>query len=164
LKTDPSPFYEIQFAVKDTGIGIPPDRMNRLFKSFSQVDASTTRHYGGTGLGLAIGKQLSEMMGGRMWVESQVGHGSTFYFTVVAASEPNLSAIESDKRSPHLEGKRLLIVDDNATTRQILTMQAQSWGMLTRAAESGWEALGWLRQGEAQNGWFDSSSRNPQAV
>jgi signal transduction histidine kinase/CheY-like chemotaxis protein/HPt (histidine-containing phosphotransfer) domain-containing protein len=144
-----SSFYEIQFAVKDTGIGIPADRMDRLFKSFSQVDSSTTRHYGGTGLGLAIGKQLSEMMGGRMWVESQVERGSSFYFTVVAASEPNSSAIEIDKRSPQLEGKRLLIVDDNPTYRQILTMQAQSWGMLTRAAESGSEALDWLRQGEA---------------
>jgi len=143
------PTYEIQFAVKDTGIGIPADRIDRLFKSFSQVDSSTTRHYGGTGLGLAIGKQLSERMGGRMWVESQVAHGSTFYFTIVAASDPNCSLIDSDNQSPQLDGKRLLIVDDNATNRQILTLQAQSWGMLTRTAESGHEALNWLRQGEA---------------
>ncbi len=145
----PSPSYEIQFAVKDTGIGIPADRIDRLFKSFSQVDSSTTRHYGGTGLGLAIGKQLSERMGGRMWVESQVNHGSTFYFTIVAASDPNCSLIDSDNQAPQLDGKRLLIVDDNATNRQILTMQAQSWGMLTRTAESGHQALNWLRQGEA---------------
>jgi signal transduction histidine kinase/CheY-like chemotaxis protein len=145
----PSPSYEIQFAVKDTGIGIPADRIDRLFKSFSQVDSSTTRHYGGTGLGLAIGKQLSEMMGGRMWVESQVDHGSTFYFSIVAVSEPNSSPLDSDNRAPQLDGKRLLIVDDNATNRQILTLQAQSWGMLTRVAESGHEALNWLRQGEA---------------
>jgi signal transduction histidine kinase/DNA-binding response OmpR family regulator/HPt (histidine-containing phosphotransfer) domain-containing protein len=142
------PTYEIQFAVKDTGIGIPADRIDRLFKSFSQVDSSTTRHYGGTGLGLAIGKQLSERMGGRMWVESQVAHGSTFYFTIVAASDPNCSLIDSDNQSPQLDGKRLLIVDDNATNRQILTLQAQSWGMLTRTAESGHEALNWLGQGE----------------
>jgi signal transduction histidine kinase len=96
LLPTPSPRYEIQFAVKDTGIGIPADRIDRLFKSFSQVDSSTTRHYGGTGLGLAIGKQLSERMGGRMWVESQVNHGSTFYFTIVAASDPNGSLIDSD--------------------------------------------------------------------
>ncbi len=147
--TTPSPRYEIQFAVKDTGIGIPLERINRLFKSFSQIDASTTRHYGGTGLGLAIGKQLSEMMGGRMWVESQVDCGSTFYFTVVAASEFNSSGIKSEKRSPHLDGKRLLIVDDNATTRQILTMQLQSWGMLVRAVASGSEALEWFSQEEA---------------
>lgn len=147
-KLSPCPSYEIQFAVKDTGIGIPPDRIDRLFKSFSQVDSSTTREYGGTGLGLAIGKQLSEMMGGRMWVESQMARGSTFYFTVVAASEPNSSLITSDNFPPQLNAKRLLIVDDNATNRQILTLQAQSWGMLTKAAGSGSEALDWLRQEE----------------
>ena len=140
--------YEIQFAVKDTGIGIPPDRIDRLFKPFSQVDSSTTRQYGGTGLGLAIAKQLSEMMGGRIWVESQVGHGSTFYFTIVATSAPSSLPIASDNPQPHLDGKRLLIVDDNATNRQILTLQAQSWGMLTRAAESGFEALNWLHEKE----------------
>ena len=146
LPTPPS--YEIQFAVKDTGIGISPDRINRLFKSFSQVDSSTTRQYGGTGLGLAIGKQLSEMMGGRMWVESEVGGGSTFYFTIVAASEPNLS-VSADNSPRPLDGKRLLIVDDNATNRQILRLQAQSWGMVSRAAASGSEALDWLCQGES---------------
>ncbi len=139
--------YEIQFAIKDTGIGIPSDRMDRLFKSFSQVDSSTTRQYGGTGLGLAISKRLSEMMGGRMWVESQVGLGSTFYFTVVATSVPD--TLQTHARSlPQLSGKRLLVVDDNATNRKILTLQGQSWGMLTRAAKSGFEALEWLRQGD----------------
>jgi signal transduction histidine kinase/DNA-binding response OmpR family regulator/HPt (histidine-containing phosphotransfer) domain-containing protein len=140
--------YEIQFAVKDTGIGIPADRLDRLFKSFSQVDSSTTRQYGGTGLGLAIGKQLSEMMGGRMWVESQVGEGSTFYFTMVAASAPNLLPFDSAYRSLQLDDRRLLIVDDNATNRQILTLQAESWGMIPCAAESGFEVLDWLRQGK----------------
>jgi len=148
LGSTPYPRYEIQFAVKDTGIGIPADRIDRLFKCFSQVDSSTTRQYGGTGLGLAIAKQLSEMMGGRMWVESQVGHGSTFYFTVVAASDSNSLPIAYDNPQPNFDGKRLLIVDDNATNRQILTLQAQSWGMLTNAAESGFEALDWIRQGE----------------
>jgi signal transduction histidine kinase/DNA-binding response OmpR family regulator/HPt (histidine-containing phosphotransfer) domain-containing protein len=146
--SSPTPSYEIQFAVKDTGIGIPPDRIDRLFKSFSQVDASTTRKYGGTGLGLAIGKQLSEMMGGRMWVESQEERGSTFYFTLVTASAPNSSPINSVHLQPQLDGKRLLIVDDNDTQRQILTRQAQSWGLLTRAAASGAEALSFLGQGE----------------
>ena len=140
--------FELQFAVKDTGIGIRGDRINRLFKSFSQVDSSTTRKYGGSGLGLAIGKQLSEIMGGRMWVESQVDQGSTFYFTVVAASAPDLSPIESDNLQPQLDGKRLLIVEDNDTHRQILMQQAQSWGMLTSAAASGTEVLDWLSQGE----------------
>ena len=137
--------YEIQFAVKDTGIGIPQERMERLFKSFSQVDASTTRQYGGTGLGLAISKRLSEMMGGRMWVESQVGLGSTFYFTIVAEA---VTQTEQNNYSfqPQLSGKQLLIVDDNATNRKILTLQGQSWGMSTYAVASGAEALDWIHQ------------------
>lgn len=141
--------YEISFAVKDTGIGIPADRRDRLFKSFSQVDSSTTRQYGGTGLGLAIAKQLSEIMGGRMWVESEVDRGSTFYFTLVAASDPNSSPVDFDNLQPQLNRKRLLIVDDNATNLQILKLQAESWGMLTRATLSAFEALDWLSQGES---------------
>ena len=140
------PYFEIQFAVKDTGIGISEERIDRLFKSFSQVDASTTRQYGGTGLGLAIGKQLSEMMGGRMWVESQANRGSTFYFTIVAQSEPNLLPKDANFGSSQLEGKRVLIVDDNATNRKILTLQTESWGMFPSAAESGIEALDLLSQ------------------
>jgi len=143
-----SPLYEIQFAVKDTGIGIPPDRMDRLFKSFSQVDASTTRHYGGTGLGLAISKRLSELMGGRMWVESQVSSGSTFYFTVVVRSIPDSLHLDNHSFPPQLRGKRLLIVDDNATNRKILTLQGQSWGMLIHAVASGAEALECIRQAQ----------------
>lgn len=135
--------YEIQFAIQDTGIGIPTDRLNRLFKPFSQVDASTTRHYGGTGLGLAISKRLSELMGGRMWVESVEGQGSTFYFTIQASIasefvEPHLSLVQ-------LQSKRVLIVDDNATNRQILCLQVQSWGMETTAVCSGQEALAILK-------------------
>jgi len=138
--------YEIQFAVKDTGIGIPQDRMDRLFQSFSQVDSSTTRQYGGTGLGLVISKRLSEMMGGRMWVESQVGQGSTFYFSVLAESDPDSSQLDFWDSQPQLAGKRLLIVDEHATNRQILSLQAQSWGMLTYEAKSGFETLEWVRQ------------------
>ncbi|MBD1998346.1 response regulator [Leptolyngbya sp. FACHB-541] len=140
------PVYKIQFAVKDTGIGIPADRMDRLFKSFSQVDSSTNRRYGGTGLGLAISKNLSEMMGGRMWVESQVGQGSTFYFTILTQVAPNFETGDRSLHADYLVGKRLLIVDDNATNRQILTLQAQAWGMSSRAAASGAEALSWLTQ------------------
>jgi PAS domain S-box-containing protein len=143
----PHPSYEIQFAVKDTGIGIPPQRLDRLFKPFSQVDSSTTRKYGGTGLGLAICKQLSEIMGGKMWVESQVGQGSTFYFTAIAPAIAS-SELPELRNPPQLSQKRLLIVDDNATNRQILTTQAQSWGMITRAAQSAQEALAWLKGGE----------------
>ncbi|MCP2726868.1 PAS domain S-box protein [Limnofasciculus baicalensis] len=141
--------YEIQFAVRDTGIGIPADRMDRLFKPFSQVDASMTRTYGGTGLGLVISKRLSEMMGGRMWVESEVGKGSIFYFTVLAQAASNAvtangATVNLHISQPELTGKRLLVVDDNATNRQILTLQALSWGMEIKAAESGLQALNWL--------------------
>ncbi len=143
-----SPSFEIQVAIKDTGIGIPAERMNRLFKSFSQVDSSTTRRYGGTGLGLAISKRLSEIMGSRMWVESQEGKGSTFYFTLIAQSVPETLAFAQDSVELPLSGKRILIVDDNATNRKILTLQTQCWGMLPRTAATGAEALAWLSQGE----------------
>ena len=139
--------YEIQFAVKDTGIGIPQDRLECLFKGFSQVDSSITRKYGGTGLGLAISKRLSEMMGGRIWVQSQEGEGSTFYFTAIAEFvTPPLQ--ENYHKQPELNNKRLLIVDDNATSRKILTLQARSWGISVQAVQSGSEALSLLRQGE----------------
>lgn len=141
-----APVYQIQFEVKDTGIGIPPDRMNRLFKPFSQVDASTTRQYGGTGLGLAISKQLCEMMGGQMWVESQLGKGSSFYFTIQAEKDPNATA-QSPTLENSLADKQLLIVDDNATNRQILTLQTQSWGMTSYAVPSGKQALNLLDRG-----------------
>jgi PAS domain S-box-containing protein len=141
---------EIQFAVKDTGIGIPAAKLSRLFQSFSQVDASTTRQYGGTGLGLAISKRLCEAMGGRMWVNSQAGEGSTFYFTLitprVAADERPVSddfAIPID-----LHHRRVLIVDDNVTNCQILSWQTQSWGMIAAIAHSGPEALTHLQQDE----------------
>lgn len=137
--------YQIEFAVKDTGIGIPGDRLDRLFKSFSQVDASTTRQYGGTGLGLAISQKLNEMMGGRMWVESEVGVGSTFFFTISATVAQNL--IEKESSENRLVSKQLLIVDDNATNRKILTLQAQSWGMTSCAVESGAKALELITQG-----------------
>jgi len=138
--------HELHFAVRDTGIGIPADRMNRLFQSFSQVDASTSRRYGGTGLGLAISNRLTEMMGGRMWVESEPGKGSTFHFTIVAESAvlPFREAWEQ----PQLRGKRALIVDDNATNRQILMMQTRSWKMEPRATDDPRQALQWIAQGE----------------
>ncbi|MFP4123667.1 PAS domain S-box protein [Coleofasciculus sp.] len=159
--------YQLQFAVKDTGIGIPPDRIHRLFKSFSQVDSSTSRQYGGTGLGLAICTSLCEMMGGQMWVESggsvagnpprgwiaedrgdESSGGSIFYFTILSESIPDSAVVEQPICETHLAGKRLLIVDDNKTNCQILIRQAQSWGMLAQATESSQEALTWLSQGQ----------------
>ncbi len=138
--------YELQFAIKDTGIGISPDRMDRLFRSFSQVDSSTTRIYGGTGLGLAISKRLSELMGGTMWVESEGGIGSTFFFTIEATAAPAQQRLHLNGAQPQLTGKRILIVDDNETNRRILTLQAQSWGMIAESCASAAEALKRLQQ------------------
>jgi PAS domain S-box-containing protein len=142
--------YKLHFAVRDTGIGIPQDRMDRLFQSFSQVDASTTRRYGGTGLGLAICKRLCEMMDGSMWAESDgvPGKGSTFHFTIQAEAAPSLPRPYLQRAQPDLSDKRVLIVDDNATNRQILTLQTQSWGMLPRDSASPSSALGWIQGGE----------------
>ena len=141
--------YELHFVVRDTGIGIPADRMDRLFQSFTQVDASTTRKYGGTGLGLTISKRLSELMGGNMWVESEVGKGSAFHFTIQAEAAPRPQRAYLDYHQPDLTGKRVLIVDDNATNRRILSLQTEAWGMLPEATDSPAEALDWVRQGQA---------------
>jgi CheY-like chemotaxis protein/HPt (histidine-containing phosphotransfer) domain-containing protein len=143
-----SAHWHLQFSVRDTGIGIPVDRLARLFKSFSQADASTTRHYGGTGLGLAISKRLVDLMGGKMWVESVPGKGSTFHFTLPLASAPESPRLPVECAQPQLADLRLLIVDDNPTNCRILTLQASKWGMLPRGAQSASQALEWLRAGE----------------
>ncbi|MGB3511722.1 MAG: response regulator [Microcoleaceae cyanobacterium] len=140
--------YEIEFLIKDTGIGIPPQRLEKLFKPFSQVDASMTRQYGGTGLGLAISKRLSEAMGGEMWVESEEGKGSTFHFTMMAMATESITETNLKKTQPELAGKRLLAVDDNATNRKIISLQVQSWGMEVTAVDSGAAALELIRSGE----------------
>ncbi len=150
VQVSPEPGQEgaalIRFAVRDTGIGIPADRMDRLFRSFSQVDASTTRRYGGTGLGLAISKQLAQMMGGEMWVESQVGVGSIFYFTIRARPVPTPRREQPAVQVEALQGKRVLLVDDNATTREILARQMRRWQMDPTPVASGSQALERLRQ------------------
>jgi signal transduction histidine kinase/DNA-binding response OmpR family regulator len=137
----------LRFSVRDTGIGIPQDRMNRLFQSFSQVDSSTTRKYGGTGLGLVISKRLSELMGGEMWVISEEGVGTTFHFTIQAqtAEMPHLEKLSA---IPQLTGKRMLIVDDIETNRRILTLQAQAWQMTSSSFANPLEALEALKRGE----------------
>ena len=129
----------VRFAITDTGIGIPADRMDRLFKSFSQVDSSTTRNYGGTGLGLAISKQLAELMGGSIGVESTPGHGSTFWFTVrlgLGTQAPEPVATATDPR-----GLRVLAVHDSPTMREILRSQLCAWGMEAETAPTGDEAM-----------------------
>jgi PAS domain S-box-containing protein len=140
--------YELHFAVSDTGIGISDEGMDRLFQSFSQVDASTTRRYGGTGLGLAISKRLSEMMGGTMWVESEAGRGSVFHFTIKAEAAPAPELAVKPDEHARLTGKRLLVIDDNAANREVVKRQASSWGMLPRETGSPAEALEWIRRGD----------------
>jgi CheY-like chemotaxis protein/HPt (histidine-containing phosphotransfer) domain-containing protein len=135
----------IRFSVSDTGIGIPQDQIGRLFKSFSQVDASTTRRHGGTGLGLAISKKLAELMGGQIGVDSEEGKGSVFWFTAVLAKQDGGGRSEVNLL-PHLHGKRILVVDDNATNRQVLREQLSSWECCVEEASSGAQALEKLRQ------------------
>ncbi len=139
---------ELVFAIRDTGIGIAPEAQARLFQSFSQVDASTTRKYGGTGLGLAISKRLVEIMAGQLWVESTPGQGSIFHFSVMLDAVPSAPRPFQSSGLADLADKRLLIVDDNATNRRILMTIASGWGMRPRAASSGAEALTWLQAGD----------------
>jgi signal transduction histidine kinase/DNA-binding response OmpR family regulator len=123
---------QLEFAVRDTGVGLDEKAQTRLFRSFSQADSSTTRKYGGTGLGLAISKKLAELMGGTMWVESAgPGHGSTFHFTIRGerVDLPQGTRRDFVGAQPALQGKRILVVDDNATNRKILALQAAKWGM-----------------------------------
>ena len=140
--------YRLHFSVKDTGIGIPAERMNRLFRSFSQLDASTTRRYGGTGLGLAISKRLCELMGGSIWVESQVNKGSTFHFTILAEAGPSVGRGDLEDLQPQLTGKRVLIVEENVRTRRTLVELIKGWGMIPRQTGSPNRALSWLNRGE----------------
>jgi two-component system, sensor histidine kinase and response regulator len=130
----------LHFAVRDTGIGIPPYRMDRLFQSFSQVDGSTTRKYGGTGLGLAISRQIVKMIGGKIGVESELGAGSTFWFTAVLDKQP-AGASQADVEGGDIENLRVLVVDDNATNRHILQTYLAAWGCRPTEAANADEAL-----------------------
>lgn len=132
---------KLLFSVSDTGIGIPEDKMNRLFKSFSQVDVSTTRYYGGTGLGLAISKRLSEMMGGRIWLESKVGVGTTFFFEIWVKKSDLKPTQPFEGAEDMLIGKKILIVDDNDTNRKVLSLTLASWKTEVTEKGSGSEAL-----------------------
>ena len=145
--------YEVRVTVTDTGIGIPADRIDGLFLSFSQVDASTTRKYGGTGLGLAICRRLTELLGGRIWVESTVGMGTTVSFTIQAPAgppgtvAPALRGRPPGAGRPEWVGRRVLIVDAHPANRQRLQTQAEVWGFVVSAAVSSAEALSWIQQG-----------------
>jgi signal transduction histidine kinase/CheY-like chemotaxis protein/HPt (histidine-containing phosphotransfer) domain-containing protein len=144
----------IRFEIIDTGIGIPNDRMEQLFKPFSQIDSSSTREFSGTGLGLTISKQLSEMMGGRIGVESRERKGSKFWFTAVFEKQPERSR-KREILPGDIRNKYILIVDDNATNRHVLREQLKSWGCKFNEASSGEEALKKMRQKIDGNHPFD---------
>ena len=133
----------VRFSVRDTGIGIPLDRLGRLFKSFSQIDASTTRKFGGTGLGLAISQRLVELMGGAIGVESEEGKGSTFWFTMSFAKRPQVNP-SRQAALIDLRGLRALVVDDNATSRRAIQAQLMSWTLRADTADGPLQARDFL--------------------
>ena len=145
----------VKFTVTDSGIGIPQDRRDRLFHSFSQVDASTTRKYGGTGLGLAISKRLVEMMGGTIGVESEPGQGSTFWFTIRFPKCTASAPVQVDAKLRAARRSRVLAVDDNAVNREILCQQLADWDVDVETTSDGPTALAMMRQANAQGRPFD---------
>jgi CheY-like chemotaxis protein/two-component sensor histidine kinase len=149
-----SDMVKLQFEIRDTGVGISPDARRRIFDAFAQEDESTTRKYGGTGLGLAIAKQLSEMMGGAIGVESEPGRGSRFWFTITLKRRRRAEGV-SPAQFNDLRGIRILIVDDNSTNRSILHDQITAWGMSNGSAENGQKALELLRAAAKQGKPYD---------
>ena len=140
--------WEISVTVRDTGIGIPPEAMDRLFRSFSQVDVSISRRFGGTGLGLAISRRLAELMDGSLTAESSgiPGEGSTFRL-VIHADEAAVPVAAPAPDPVDIAGRTVLVVDDNATNLRILDAQLGRWRMAVRSTRSPEEALGWVRTG-----------------
>jgi CheY-like chemotaxis protein len=132
---------ELQFSVRDTGIGIPADKIDRLFKAFSQVDSGTTRKYGGSGLGLAICEKLVQLMHGEIRVESEYGKGTTFHFSINARISSKAARNYVHLNTAGLEHKHILVVDDNLANRSILAAQLTQWKFVPVVAESGWQAL-----------------------
>jgi two-component system, sensor histidine kinase and response regulator len=145
---------KLQFSVVDTGIGIPQEKLDSIFKAFEQADASMTRRYGGTGLGLAITSRLIELMNGKIWVESQPGQGSTFHFTASFELPDATTRAPASVRPTQILGTKVLVVDDNATNRRILDEILQNWGMLPVSAAGVDEALGLMRDAVRLGGPF----------
>ncbi|MEW6259889.1 MAG: PAS domain S-box protein [Thermodesulfobacteriota bacterium] len=135
----------LRFSVRDTGIGIPTEKIDMIFEKFTQADTSTTRHFGGTGLGLAISKQLAELMGGKIEVKSTPGQGSEFWFTTRFEKQPGSAQLEPGTQAV-LRNARVLIVDDSATNREILTALLSSWGMRPEGADAASSALDMLHK------------------
>jgi two-component system sensor histidine kinase/response regulator len=155
VQTASSDHVTLHFAVSDTGIGIPLEKQRQIFSAFTQADSSTTRRYGGTGLGLAIALRLVELMGGRLWVESTEGQGSTFFFTATFG-RPQSSANRVIVTQPRaLEGLRVLVVDDNATNRRILEEMLASWQMKPTTVSDAASAVSALRRAASTNAQFD---------
>ncbi len=144
-------FYLVRFSIEDTGIGIGADKLSKLFQPFSQVDSSITRKYGGTGLGLSISKRLVEMMGGRLWAESELNQGSTFHFSVLLASSGELSCGLRTASEIDLSGKRLLVVAANSNSRKNLSLQAESWNLEVSSAKSAAIALTMLEGSQLES-------------
>jgi len=144
---------ELLFSVSDTGVGIPQDKLEAIFERFTQADSSTTRRFGGTGLGLSIVKHLVEMMGGRIWVDSKVGHGSTFFFTIKTLISQNIA---SSLRSvtADLKGMKVLVVDDNQTNRFILSRFLSSWGAYVVEADSAYTAIASIKSAKEKGDEF----------
>jgi signal transduction histidine kinase/CheY-like chemotaxis protein len=145
---------ELQFSVHDTGIGIPPEKHSMIFEAFAQADGSTTRNYGGTGLGLAISARLVGLMAGSIWVESEVGQGSTFHFTAKFGVAPTRTGLPVQNLETDLLNMPVLIVDDNATNRRILSEMTHGWGMQSSAVEGGVPALEAMRAAGAAGKGF----------
>jgi signal transduction histidine kinase/CheY-like chemotaxis protein len=140
-EAETSETVSLHFAIKDTGVGIPGDKLQKIFEPFSQADGSMTRKYGGTGLGLTICTKLVEMMNGRIWVESELGKGSTFHFTVTLGIRPKPAPRAAPLQFDQLRDLHALIVDDNSTNRRILHDMLTRWGMRPAAVENGRAAL-----------------------
>jgi PAS domain S-box-containing protein len=136
----------LHFTVSDTGIGIPSEKQSTIFNAFEQADGSTTRKYGGTGLGLTITRQLVNMMGGRLWLESEIDKGSRFHFTVSLQVQPQDTKVEKEVPEVNLEGIPVLVVDDNSTNRRILEKTLSHWKMVPTTVESAAEALRMLEE------------------